>query len=267
MKTLSWKAKDLHLFLLDIFAVIEVFDIPLAFWINLHSIFHTSKHYDVFSRSCSLGIWVFMMQSRIPNIGLLWDVNFNDLFTGSCMCFPSDDQDLVRVWRCDESVLYPAMDFKLSKITFTGSNSHCCVSRSNTSIFFGFLVLLLRPPKTFAASCACCTSVASVTENGRRASDDTPAGPPAMAEAVMRLVVEKKIPPSQVHYDQFYWDASSLRGAKRRSNPSEWLPPDGLLRFARNDECGVIASPSAVIARPRSGRGNPGLFLSNKISG
>jgi toluene monooxygenase electron transfer component len=30
------------------------------------------------------------------------------------------------------------------------------------------------------------------------------AGPPAMAEAVMRLVVEKKIPPAQVHYDQFY---------------------------------------------------------------
>ena len=29
------------------------------------------------------------------------------------------------------------------------------------------------------------------------------AGPPAMADAVMRLVVEKKIPPSQVHYDQF----------------------------------------------------------------
>jgi hypothetical protein len=25
-----------------------------------------------------------------------------------------------------------------------------------------------------------------------------------MAEAVMRLVVEKKIPPAQVHYDQFY---------------------------------------------------------------
>jgi len=30
------------------------------------------------------------------------------------------------------------------------------------------------------------------------------AGPPAMAEAVMRLVVEMKIPPAQVHYDQFY---------------------------------------------------------------
>jgi toluene monooxygenase electron transfer component len=30
------------------------------------------------------------------------------------------------------------------------------------------------------------------------------AGPPAMAEAVTRLVVEKKIPPAQVHYDQFY---------------------------------------------------------------
>ena len=29
------------------------------------------------------------------------------------------------------------------------------------------------------------------------------AGPPMMAEAVMRLVVEKKIPPTQVHYDQF----------------------------------------------------------------
>jgi toluene monooxygenase electron transfer component len=30
------------------------------------------------------------------------------------------------------------------------------------------------------------------------------AGPPAMAEAVMRLVVAMKIPPAQVHYDQFY---------------------------------------------------------------
>jgi toluene monooxygenase electron transfer component len=30
------------------------------------------------------------------------------------------------------------------------------------------------------------------------------AGPPAMAEAVMRMVVEMKIPPAQVHYDQFY---------------------------------------------------------------
>lgn len=30
------------------------------------------------------------------------------------------------------------------------------------------------------------------------------AGPPLMGEAVMRLVVEKKIPTSQVHYDQFY---------------------------------------------------------------
>jgi len=30
------------------------------------------------------------------------------------------------------------------------------------------------------------------------------AGPPAMAEAVMRLVVEMKVPPGQVHYDQFY---------------------------------------------------------------
>lgn len=30
------------------------------------------------------------------------------------------------------------------------------------------------------------------------------AGPPAMAEAVTRLVVEKKIPAAQVHYDQFY---------------------------------------------------------------
>jgi len=29
------------------------------------------------------------------------------------------------------------------------------------------------------------------------------AGPPMMAEAVMRLVVEKKIPTTQVHYDQF----------------------------------------------------------------
>jgi hypothetical protein len=27
----------------------------------------------------------------------------------------------------------------------------------------------------------------------------------------------------------------SLRGAKRRSNPSFFMPPDGLLRFARND--------------------------------
>ncbi|MDB5594774.1 MAG: tmoF [Hyphomicrobiales bacterium] len=30
------------------------------------------------------------------------------------------------------------------------------------------------------------------------------AGPPAMAEAVTRLTVEKKIPQAQVHYDQFY---------------------------------------------------------------
>lgn len=30
------------------------------------------------------------------------------------------------------------------------------------------------------------------------------AGPPAMADAITRLVVEKKIPPAQVHYDQFY---------------------------------------------------------------
>lgn len=30
------------------------------------------------------------------------------------------------------------------------------------------------------------------------------AGPPAMGEAIMRLIVEKKIPPAQVHYDQFY---------------------------------------------------------------
>lgn len=30
------------------------------------------------------------------------------------------------------------------------------------------------------------------------------AGPPAMAEAVMRLVVEMKVPPAQVHYDQFF---------------------------------------------------------------
>jgi toluene monooxygenase electron transfer component len=30
------------------------------------------------------------------------------------------------------------------------------------------------------------------------------AGPPAMATAVMKLVVEMKIPPAQVHYDQFY---------------------------------------------------------------
>jgi len=30
------------------------------------------------------------------------------------------------------------------------------------------------------------------------------AGPPAMAEAVMRTLVEMKVPPDQVHYDQFY---------------------------------------------------------------
>lgn len=30
------------------------------------------------------------------------------------------------------------------------------------------------------------------------------AGPPAMAEAVMRMLVEAKVPPAQVHYDQFY---------------------------------------------------------------
>ena len=30
------------------------------------------------------------------------------------------------------------------------------------------------------------------------------AGPPAMAESVMRLVVEMKAPPAHVHYDQFY---------------------------------------------------------------
>lgn len=30
------------------------------------------------------------------------------------------------------------------------------------------------------------------------------AGPPAMANAVMKLVVEMKIPPAQVHYDQFF---------------------------------------------------------------
>jgi toluene monooxygenase electron transfer component len=30
------------------------------------------------------------------------------------------------------------------------------------------------------------------------------AGPPAMAEAVMRMIVEMKVPPAQVHYDQFY---------------------------------------------------------------
>lgn len=30
------------------------------------------------------------------------------------------------------------------------------------------------------------------------------AGPPAMAEAVMRLIIEMKAPPAQVHYDQFY---------------------------------------------------------------
>jgi toluene monooxygenase electron transfer component len=30
------------------------------------------------------------------------------------------------------------------------------------------------------------------------------AGPPAMAEAVMRMLVELKVPPEQAHYDQFY---------------------------------------------------------------
>jgi toluene monooxygenase electron transfer component len=30
------------------------------------------------------------------------------------------------------------------------------------------------------------------------------AGPPAMAEAVMRMLVDAKVPPAQVHYDQFY---------------------------------------------------------------
>jgi toluene monooxygenase electron transfer component len=30
------------------------------------------------------------------------------------------------------------------------------------------------------------------------------AGPPAMAEATMRMLVEMKVPPAQVHYDQFY---------------------------------------------------------------
>jgi toluene monooxygenase electron transfer component len=30
------------------------------------------------------------------------------------------------------------------------------------------------------------------------------AGPPAMAEAVMRMLVDLKVPPGQVHYDQFY---------------------------------------------------------------
>jgi toluene monooxygenase electron transfer component len=30
------------------------------------------------------------------------------------------------------------------------------------------------------------------------------AGPPAMAEAVTRMLVESKVPPAQVHYDQFY---------------------------------------------------------------
>jgi toluene monooxygenase electron transfer component len=30
------------------------------------------------------------------------------------------------------------------------------------------------------------------------------AGPPPMAEAVMRTLVDLKVPPGQVHYDQFY---------------------------------------------------------------
>jgi toluene monooxygenase electron transfer component len=30
------------------------------------------------------------------------------------------------------------------------------------------------------------------------------AGPPAMADAVMQMIVEMKVPPAQVHYDQFY---------------------------------------------------------------
>ena len=30
------------------------------------------------------------------------------------------------------------------------------------------------------------------------------AGPPAMGEAVMRMLVEAKVPPAQIHYDQFY---------------------------------------------------------------
>jgi len=30
------------------------------------------------------------------------------------------------------------------------------------------------------------------------------AGPPAMAEAVTRMIVEYKVPMAQVHFDQFY---------------------------------------------------------------
>ena len=30
------------------------------------------------------------------------------------------------------------------------------------------------------------------------------AGPPAMSEAVQRLCFELKVPPEQVHFDQFY---------------------------------------------------------------
>jgi toluene monooxygenase electron transfer component len=30
------------------------------------------------------------------------------------------------------------------------------------------------------------------------------AGPPAMATAMQRMLVEAKVPPSQVHFDQFY---------------------------------------------------------------
>jgi toluene monooxygenase electron transfer component len=30
------------------------------------------------------------------------------------------------------------------------------------------------------------------------------AGPPAMADAAMRMLIELKVPPDQVHYDQFY---------------------------------------------------------------
>ena len=30
------------------------------------------------------------------------------------------------------------------------------------------------------------------------------AGPPAMAEATLRMLVDMKVPPDQIHYDQFY---------------------------------------------------------------
>lgn len=148
MKALRWNTNYLHLFLLNTFAVIEIFDSPLSFWVYFHGVFSSSKDDDAWPCSCSLCTWVFMMESGIPDIRLVWNVNFDNRFSGSCMCLTSNYQDLIWIWRCDETILYSAMNFKLSNFIITGNISHCCVSRSSTYIFLDFLVLLLRPPKT-----------------------------------------------------------------------------------------------------------------------